>query len=168
MKILFLDFDGVLNNESHLRRVRNHDPVGPTAFHREFDPNNIGILNQLCVQVPDLRIVISSSWRTGKSVEWLQNLLESSGFLFADRIVGATPDYHMNKPRGLEIEEWLLNHIVKSSMRITGFVILDDDSDMAHLMSHLVKTSFRKGLTKEHIPAILEVLELEIKLDAAL
>ena len=38
------------------------------------------------------------------------------------------------------------------------FVILDDDSDMAHLMPRLVRTSFDAGLTWEHANAAIAML----------
>ncbi len=57
---LFLDFDGVLNNDNFLRHQKNH--VRPEA-HKLFDPANIASLNKLCCELQIAKIVISSTWR---------------------------------------------------------------------------------------------------------
>jgi hypothetical protein len=44
--------------------------------------------------------------------------------------------------RGEEIQAWLTEN-----PDVTQFVILDDDSDMAHLIDHLVQTDHKVGLT---------------------
>lgn len=52
--------------------------------------------------------------------------------------------------RGHEIQEWLDDHPF-----VQRFVIVDDDGDMAHLMSKLVQTDFTDGLTKEKAGEII-------------
>lgn len=149
MKVLFLDFDGVLNNDFHLRKIKNH----PSESHHGLDPKNVNVLNQLYKKVPNLNIVISSSWRIGKSIEWLQDLLTDAGFHYSNKIISVTP-FSGRGPRGNKIQKWLDQHL-----DVAEFVIVDDDQDMAHLMGRLVKTSFRYGLQEKHIEEILRVLK---------
>ena len=55
----------------------------------------------------------------------------------------------MRKPksriRGEEIQDWLKK--TETQIKVNSFVILDDDSDMAELMEHLVHQSAYNGLT---------------------
>ena len=51
-----------------------------------------------------------------------------------------------------EIQSWIDDHEVES------FVILDDSSDMAHLMPKLVHTSMETGLTEDHVEQALSLL----------
>ena len=55
-----------------------------------------------------------------------------------------TPKLHVR--RGLEIQKWLDDNPQGENV---VFVILDDDSDMEHLMDRLVQTDHEFGLTQE-------------------
>jgi hypothetical protein len=59
----------------------------------------------------------------------------------------------MSSVRGLEIQDWLDNH-----PGVTDFVILDDSSDMAHLMPKLIQTDDATGLTQAHVAPALRLL----------
>jgi len=120
MKLIFLDFDGVVNTrlyDSKLGIIR--------YFHTEDEAvnnkNAIGFLN-LLVKETGAKVVVSSTWRLGETVETLSKWLNNSGF--EGEVIGKTPrmdDYC----RGDEIAEYMLRlEDVKS------YVILDDDSDM--------------------------------------
>lgn len=63
MKIIFLDFDGVLNTEAWqrhclTRRLSTEDRFGPV-----FDPEAVANLSSIIAAVPDVGIVITSSWK---------------------------------------------------------------------------------------------------------
>ena len=74
---MFLDFDGVLNNEPFLRHQRNHPPPdGPRLFAHK----NMQALNKLCNELPVSSIVVSSSWRTNRDLDELRLLLAREGF----------------------------------------------------------------------------------------
>ena len=51
---------------------------------------------------------------------------------------------YVAKVRGDEIHEWLELH-----PEVTRFVILDDDSDMKHLLPYLLRTHPCEGLTDD-------------------
>lgn len=99
--VLFLDFDGVLNGEAFLRRQRNH------GQSRLFSPINMSALEQLCVRVPVTSIVVTSTWRIGRSLEVLRELLTGEGFDHGELVISATPDLG---DRTLEIEKWIADH----------------------------------------------------------
>ncbi len=143
-RFLFLDFDGVLNNVAWLCSPRSTS---------EFDPENMQWLNLLMCRV-EPQIVISSSWRSGRTVEDLQILLAESHFWFPNRIIDKTPEDRARlKNRGEEIAFWMRRHRVKAPQ----VVILDDDHDMGDLRPRLIQTDFRTGLRPENVRAALRL-----------
>lgn len=154
MRILFLDIDGVLNSTQAKRR-------GTCDFHCTFCPIAVKNLNQLLSDLPDLNIVISSSWRFGHDLDRvnpttgrpsLKSIFKDNG-IDAERIIDYTPMRFSERPRGYEIQEWLDGHLV------TKFAIVDDNSDMVHLAPFLVKTSIELGLRDSHRKDLLKLLK---------
>jgi hypothetical protein len=123
MKVIFLDFDGVLN-----LIPQGHDYYGG-IFHPEFVKNLERIIDET-----GAKLVISSSWRHG-GLERMKMMWEHRSY--PGEIIGITPDLrwrtHPDKletnekeyVRGDEIESWLNLH-----PDVTNYVILDDDDDM--------------------------------------
>lgn len=160
MKIVFLDFDGVLNGSSWLKRTQAN---GSDEYHRNpCDPQLVRHLNTI-IGRSDARIVISSSWRLFSGLDDLHRYLEKAGFKFARQILDVTPqlsnDYASVPPRqfcrGDEIQMWLDG---APNAGITHYVILDDDGDMGSLKDHLVQTDVRIGLTEKHVMLALKLL----------
>jgi hypothetical protein len=119
---VFLDFDGVI--------VTAHDGF------TNGDQYCVWHLNRITKDT-DAKIVVSSSWRCGMSVPELQELLSKWGV--TGEVIDKTP--RLNGQRGHEIQAWLDQH-----PEVTDFVILDDDSDMAHLLKKRVKCHRIHGL----------------------
>lgn len=142
LRIIFLDIDGVLNNQGCFEG-QQLDPI---------DPNALKLLNRLVIDT-DACIVISSSWRIGNTLHWLQIMLEKAGFDFPERIIGATIEIiGRNKTRGQEIAMWL------DQVSVDSFVILDDDDDMEPVQDRLIQTTFEHGLLQEHIDKARDML----------
>lgn len=140
--VVFLDFDGVLNDEAYLLRSDRDEEPGLSMWWwaKALDPALVELLNGL-LERTGAKVVVSSSWRVGASKEWLQSVLESRGF--KGEVIDVTPrSYGCN--RSDEIEAWLLTHEVES------FVILDDD-ERARIEGRFVRTSMKVGLTRRHI-----------------
>ena len=133
MKVIFLDFDGVLNSaasflyEDRKRRGKGRKhlesfcPVNETLCH-VCTSNFKHILDE----VQDAKIVISSTWRTIYDLDWLRKKLEEYG-IDGSRVIDKTPEIlpakmSMNVERGEEIKAWLDAHI-----EVTRYVILDDN-----------------------------------------
>lgn len=153
MRVLFLDFDGVINNSrtwSEFARSGDEMLVIPTA------PECIERLNRLVAET-GARVVISSSWRnfagwdslapalatrgfTGEVIGETPNLVNEPGWLDRWRTREGAPFAYERLERGWEIREWIAAHDV------TAFAILDDCSDMAELKPWLVHTDAEIGL----------------------
>lgn len=137
MKVIFLDYDGVVNT------LWFQDINGEPNFNFPTDNkvNNIQAiawLNKLCRET-EAKIVVTSTWRMFDNYK---ECLYNAGLDKNIEILGRTAV--LNIARGLEIQEWLDNNEDKN---IENFVILDDDMDMEHLTDHSVFTDENLGLT---------------------
>ena len=143
MKVIFLDFNGVLDT------------------NEEMDVINIDNLYRLkrIVDETGSVVVISSSLKdyyyyTGKyskMLEYLISTLESVGI----DVIGLTPKL---RTREEEINSYLMNHL-----DIDGYVILDDDYEMESLSDHLVKLDNQiipgqVGLEDKHVDKAISIL----------
>jgi hypothetical protein len=136
VKVIFLDFDGVLNS-SRFYAVR-------PSHEFKLDRVAVSRVNEL-LERTGAKVVVSSVWRIGRSVEALQDVLEEYGF--RGRVIGRTPQLRA-AVRGEEIREWLTTH---PNIDVTSFVIIDDDADMVDLSDRLVQTTHRYGITRRHV-----------------
>lgn len=136
-RVIFLDIDGVL------APIRRWDRYG------DLDPACIRVLNEI-VRRGGAEIVVSSTWRHGKSPAELQAILEAHGF--AGRVVDTTPTGPPGASRGEEIAAWLGAHDV------SGYVIIDDHVDMGGLRTHLVQTHPARGLRSADVADVIAIL----------
>jgi hypothetical protein len=136
-RVIFLDFDGVV---APIRRWDRYD---------DFDPACIAVLNEIVAE-GRADVVVSSTWRYGRSVAELQAMLDAGGF--AGRVVDKTPDGQPGAFRGDEIAAWLAVHDV------AGYVIIDDHADMGALGDHLVQTHPGQGLQAADARSAITVL----------
>lgn len=148
MLVLFLDVDGVLNSwqsaEYWGRKNLSQEELDRCVY--SFCPIAMSNLNSLCEEFPDLKIVVSSTWRKSRSVAQLQLLLADNGFLYINRIIDKTPVLGYDHCRGDEINDWLGQYRDKIDAHgPEAFVIVDDDSDMGELIDHLIQTDARVG-----------------------
>lgn len=142
MKVLFLDFDGVLNVYPSPSRSGN--------FHK---PSCIN-LEMLLNRIPDLKIVVSSSWRT-YGLEAVRDVLKSNG-IDPRKVLDVTG--HEESPdkrdhRGFQVESWLKRH-----PKVKLFAIVDDNSDFVPLRDKLVLTNKMIGLTQANVEKLMEIL----------
>jgi hypothetical protein len=122
---------------------------------RQWD--RYGDLESACIEVLNgivartgAEVVVSSTWRYGKTVAELQEMLDAHGF--AGRVCDKTPVGAPGATRGDEIAAWLSQHPVD------GYVIVDDHVDMGPLMSHLVLTHPAQGLRPADAARAVETL----------
>lgn len=139
LKILFLDFDGVLSTEAYQRVVGStlSDADYVTRSSKLLDPAAVARLNRV-LAAANAQVVVSSTWRIGMSVPELQALLEEVGF--AGVVCGVTPRLHTE--RGAEIRAWL-----DECAPAARFVILDDGETFGDLESRVVRTDPAIGLS---------------------
>ena len=142
MSILFLDFDGVLNNSKSIKKF---------GTNQIFDKENIENLNYILTAAnPD--IVISSNWRLSLSLEEIKNFLYDQK-LRNFNIIDITTSYDkIYTPDNIKIpltrEQEILIYLSRTKNN-RKFVILDDRDDFGRFMPHLVKTQIDYGLTRE-------------------
>jgi hypothetical protein len=155
MKVIFLDFDGVLNSEG--------------SFYYEYrrrngfkEQNVKGPINETLCNVcasnfqyvldtyPDAKIVISSTWRALFPLEWLKEKLNSY-HIKGNRVIDKTPDLFasmLNSNRGIEINQWLSEH-----PEVKHYIVIDDNDEgisTLHGWDKFVKTEWESGMTWQH------------------
>lgn len=157
-RVLFLDFDGVLNSMAYFQRVSGtRDGLSLPAFTRsQFDPEAIAHLNRVVTET-GCWLVISSSWRLAYGRLQLCDLLASVGF--KGRVLDTTPDLCTDQ-RAREIREWLEGPGYRHG--VERFAIVDDCYDAGvGYAPYFVQTEFATGLTEEHAEKIVEILMRE-------
>lgn len=113
MKVLFLDFDGVLNSKQHILATKDKDAPGRNTLKGadfEFMKKNVNANNMWCLKyildnVPDLQIVLSTSWRSHFEMDQFKELFKEFG-LDESRLIGKTPKKFTSE-RIHEIHMWL-------------------------------------------------------------
>lgn len=160
MRVLFLDFDGVLNSASTWRsrpdgwegqwEGNREIPLSMLRIH--LDPEKVRILNGVLSDTGSV-VVLSTSWRNWPEQDYVREKLNESGF--SGTIVGATPGWlGPGKRRGDEIQAWL----DQNQGEVESFAVLDDSDDMGSLMPYLVYVDPLTGLTEEYVPRLVELL----------
>lgn len=170
MKVVFLDFDGVLNR----------------GFGRA-EPRLADRLNTI-TRKSGAAIVVHSSWRYGRSLDMLRHILEGWGvkgevidmtpvpegaevrmgghIIIPDgsmqAFVDALPEefkdsaassmWHYERPCSIQL--WLDDH-----PEVESFAILDDHAEFAHLYQNHVHTRMNEGLTDAHVRQALRLLD---------
>jgi len=149
MRLVFLDFDGVLNSRALVERA-----PAPLAIGLDLlDADAVARVERFCV-AENAEIVVTSTWRLTFDRAALEDMLRAKGLTTA-RVRDVTPMIPHKRGRGQEIQTWL---DAQGSASLEGIVILDDDPDMLHLMPWLVQTSFDTGLTAVHLDAATTIL----------
>lgn len=157
MKIIFLDFDGVLNTLDYQLELQNANKSCEDNFGSLFSPVAMDNLYRI-VRATGAKIVVISSWKEIYGLEGLRQMWQERGYkgeiddvtrnvvsdewlLNAD--LSMLDNFNFPHPKSLEISDYLKTH------NVCNYVIIDDEplaSD--EQKSHLFQTSFQKGLTK--------------------
>lgn len=157
IKVIFLDIDGVLwtvagDQLAQKNNIRHGD-------HRELDPTRVILLERIIERHPELRVVVSSTWRLGRSIEELTEIL---GPIIGPRIIGKTPSLRTKEQwsvqRSREIQYWLKH----TTEKVTDYIILDDDADMQGEASHWWKCDCYDGMSARTAFAIEHYLKQDV------
>jgi hypothetical protein len=141
-KIVFLDFDGVLNCERSIEELK-------TRYR--FSKPCVAAVNSL-LRETEAFVVITSSWRNHWTLRENAEFLERDGLL-KGRVLGKTPTFEA-EPRGIEIDAWLKS----APYAIESFVIVDDRNDMEMHADRLVQVNPSVGLTEDLSRRAAEIL----------
>jgi len=155
MKVIFLDFDGVV---CCLPVEWTKLPSGRQVH--ALNRAAVGRLNNL-VAATGAKVVVSSSWRHHHSVLHLAGYLERAGFV--GTVVGVTPDLRSGEAqRGEEVAAFLA-----ANLGITSYVVIDDDMDMGPIPRHrwtYVSDGWRLGgLQDAHVVLAAAALGLPVE-----
>lgn len=125
MKI-FLDFDGVLRRES-----------SPNA---RLDADCVRTFGSAVLSHPDVRVVITSTWRLVQPLDALRSLFPTE---LRARIEGATPDFPEVEgyPRHAEIQAYLAVHAARG----TRWIAIDDDAEQYQRGAPLILVNAATG-----------------------
>lgn len=145
MRILFLDVDGVLN------RV-GYSPAVSLGLRSWIEPELAARLEALCRDT-GARLVMSSDWRRGRSLEELGAELRAAGI--ETPLLDATPVLHRERWR--EIAAWLAAWKAAGGEEIEAFAIVDDIYDMGELAPRFARTSSLSGID-DSVAAALRAL----------
>ncbi|MGF7036579.1 hypothetical protein J2T17_007653 [Paenibacillus mucilaginosus] len=110
-------------------------------FGHEFAPVCVSSLKEALEQTGAF-IVITSSWREGRSLTQLQSIFELNGI---HEVIGMTPIFE-GRIRGYVVEEYIQN-VKGTELEVQQFVILDDEEEMGNLKQFLIETEFQTGIT---------------------
>lgn len=154
MKVIFLDFDGVLNSKAY-DKTRD---FGDKTF---IDETRLPLLKQI-VDKTNAKIVLSTSWRSHWAKDdalcdevgmYINELFSKYGLKIYDKTSCELFGYE----RKNEILDWIKH----SKESIENFIILDDCAfGWEELSDNLVKTSptFGQGLEPEHVERCVFIL----------
>lgn len=172
-KILFADIDGVLNNDTS---VSYYYRMGKDNTYSHLDPMCIENLRYILKKVPDLKFVISSSWRKAcedANKEKIIKACQEHDFdlplhddwhtirhwtIEKNYLKGRKSKYYKIDWRGNEVAEWLSRH-----PEVKMWICLDDDSDFMPY-NNLVQTENSLGLTRVEAEIIVSYFTKDIVL----
>ena len=149
MKIIFLDFDGVLNSEKYVLR---HQNCGPS-----IDPKRMELLKEI-IDETKAAIVLTTSWR--EHWDTVADKRDEIGAyidgIFAEyglRIYGKTERIFSRREE--EIEAWLRSH-----PDVGRFAVVDDRFlNSSVINGHFVKTyNYKDGLDRQNVAEIVKIL----------
>lgn len=166
-KIIFLDFDGVLNTEYHQRLLLSEGKIWQDKHGACFDPTAVNQL-QTIVDQTHADIVIASSWKylgleamqemwqdrqlPGRVIDITPSVVSDSLLLSADLEQTSPAALHC---KGAEISSWLNDNGMKNA----SYVIIDDEYViMESQLPHFILTNPYDGLTEELAMRAINIL----------
>ena len=165
MKVIFLDIDGVMNNQiDWISKVDNQ-----SEGHRMFCDNAWQMLSDIC-QKTGAKVVLSSSWRVGFIVKNGSIKLKDNTCKLSKKLLDYFDKYNIEligitttkyDQRGKQIMVWIKENLTPEDK----FVVVDDEAfDIKDYIpeKQFIKTEFKTGLLLEHCKKILEFFKEEI------
>lgn len=153
MKVVFLDFDGVLNSLKFMENESKNGKMKKDGFYfclKDFDVKKVMLVRELCEKT-DSKIVVTSSWKKMKKYPLIKGCLIVMGL----PIIGETNDY--GSKRGKEIKEYLLANECEDYIVVDDEIFKDYDKE---ILSRLVKTSFYEdGFEEKHLTEAINLFD---------
>lgn len=163
--VFFLDFDGVINKHEFEANVKAPETLEEcTEETKHFDAQSLKYLDKMLrafEKTRKVQIVVSSSWRTGFTIEELRTMCARHNMskYFHDKTLDteafpkdqikdfcSQPSHQTTSCRAAEIQEWL------SRNPEVNVVVLDDVGGISHLSKNFkekfIKVSPERMITK--------------------
>lgn len=172
-RVIFLNFDGVLNTERHIASRRQAALSLSDKYGYLFDPSSVANLQKI-VDATEASIVITSSWRLEgcERMEALWRDRKLPGLL-----LGITGRHYTGKEpfniwddeepdpgeedrivKGVDIDQWLQQH-VRIPFRCR-YVILDDENDLLpEQQPYFIRIDPQVGITEEDARRAIQILK---------
>lgn len=136
MKVVFLDYDGVVNTLWWGKKEGKYRfRFGTPSDGKVNNEQAVQWVSEFCA-LNGYSIVVSSTWRYSDNYA---DCLRNAGLRPEVKIVGRTPALP-EMERGDEIGRYLEEH-----PEVTEYLIFDDDGDMGSHQKHLVKCNTYRG-----------------------
>jgi hypothetical protein len=166
-KIIFLDFDGVLNTEHYQRLLSYQGKAWRDEYGAFFDPDAVLQLRRI-VDATNADIVVESSWKF-YGLEAMQKMWEERNM--PGKIIDITPtsvsdswlltanlddiDPALGHCKGMEIASWLSDNASKEAR----YVIIDDECVIMESQSpHFLLADPYNGITAEIADKAISIL----------
>lgn len=166
-KIIFLDFDGVMNTEFYQKVLNQQCENWQDEYGALFDPNAVKQLKRI-IDATDADIVVESSWKY-LGLDAMKELWKVRNL--PGRIIDITPsttsdEYLLNVDlddfsnkmhhcKGLEISSWLS----EKGLSNTRYVIIDDEYVVLESqLSNFILTNPYEGITEEQANKAISIL----------
>ncbi|MBQ2796917.1 MAG: hypothetical protein IJF01_04195 [Tidjanibacter sp.] len=152
-KIIFLDFDGVLNTECYQGLLQYQGKPWQDEYGAFFDPKAVRQLKRI-IDATGVDIVVESSWKY-LGLEAMQELWRVRNL--PGKIIDITPAI-VGCNKGEEIAAWLSNHATQD----TRYVIIDDEYVVLDSqMPYFIWTNPYEGLTEDQANRAMLILNRE-------
>ena len=166
-KIIFLDFDGVLNTEHYQGLLQYQGKSWQDEYGAFFDPKAVKQLKRI-IDATGADIVIESSWKylgldAMKELWEIRNLpgrvIDITSSSVSDEYLSNVDldnlDASMLHCKGLEIASWLSKYETQD----IRYVIIDDEYVILDSqLSHFILTNPYEGITEEQANKIISIL----------
>ena len=161
-KIIFLDFDGVLNTEHYQGLLRYQGEPWQDEHGAFFDPNAVKQLRRI-IDATGADIVIESSWKylgldAMKELWKVRNLpgrvVDITPSSVSDEYLLKNLDTTMIHCKGMEIASWLSEQAedIRYAIIDDEYVILDSQ------LPHFILTNPYEGITEEQTNRTISIL----------
>ena len=165
-KIIFLDFDGVLNTEHYQGLLQYQGKSWQDEYGAFFDPNAVKQMKRI-IDATGTDIVVESSWKY-LGLDAMKELWDVRNL--PGRVIDITPssvsdeylsnvdldnlDASMLHCKGLEIASWL----VEQTEDIRYVIIDDEYVILESQLSHFILTNPYEGITEEQAERTISIL----------
>ena len=150
-RIIFLDFDGVLNTEYYQGLLQFQGKQWQDQYGAFFDPRAVRQLKRV-IDTTDADIVVESSWKY-LGLEAMQELWRVRNL--PGRVIDITPSLTGNASKGEEIAAWLSEYATSDAR----YVIIDDEYvALDAQIPFFIWTNPYEGLTEEQADRAMLIL----------